>query len=437
MFKRKWLLVFVATFILFCGWLSIGQLNRTASATTTSPYAEMKLFTDVLSIIRSSYVEEVDLKDLIYGGINGMLETLDPHSSFLDPETFKELKTDTSGEFGGLGIEIAIRDDALTIIAPIEDTPAFRAGLMAGDQIVKIDDKLTKDIGIMEAVKLLRGPKGSTVTISVMRESFDKPKAFTITREIIKIESVKVHTLEDGYGYIRLSQFQERTTEDLRDGLETLHRQNADHLKGLVLDLRNNPGGLLDQAVKVSDLFLDQGMIVYTEGREDGSEMKFVAHGDGTEPDYPLVILINSGSASAAEIVAGALKDHRRAILLGTRSFGKGSVQTIIPLSDNSGLRLTTARYFTPNGISIQALGIEPDINVPQGELQQVSEDSHFREQDLENHFDNGSEVETEKKVAAEKFRLNEDERDDYQLLRALDLLKGWDVFSQIRSPAE
>jgi len=308
---------------------------------------------------------------------------------------------------------------------------------MAGDQIVKIDDKLTKDIGIMEAVKLLRGPKGSTVTISVMRESFDKPKAFTITREIIKIESVKVHTLEDGYGYIRLSQFQERTTEDLRDGLETLHRQNADHLKGLVLDLRNNPGGLLDQAVKVSDLFLDQGMIVYTEGREDGSEMKFVAHGDGTEPDYPLVILINSGSASAAEIVAGALKDHRRAILLGTRSFGKGSVQTIIPLSDNSGLRLTTARYFTPNGISIQALGIEPDINVPQGELQQVSEDSHFREQDLENHFDNGSEVETEKKVAAEKFRLNEDERDDYQLLRALDLLKGWDVFSQIRSPAE
>jgi carboxyl-terminal processing protease len=437
MLNRKWPLVISVVLLIFTGLLSFGQWNRPATARAdASPYEEMKLFTDVLSIIRGSYVEEVEIKELIYGGINGMLATLDPHSSFLDPDTYKELKTDTKGEFGGLGIEISIRDDILTVIAPIEDTPAYRVGLKAGDQILKIDDQFTKDIGIMEAVKLLRGSKGSTVTLTIMREAFNKPKPFSITREIIRIESIKARTLEDGYGYIRLSQFQERTADDLATALDKLHKENSSGINGLVLDMRNNPGGLLDQAVKVSDYFLDSGLIVYTEGREEGSEMKFVARADGTEADYPMVILINGGSASAAEIVAGALKDHHRAILLGTRSFGKGSVQTIIPLSDNSGLRLTTARYFTPSGTSIQALGIEPDIVVAQGEVREVSQTDHFREKELDNHLANGANEDGNKKKNSGKFQLKKEDREDYQLIRALDLLKGWDVFKDIRKQA-
>ena len=436
MINRKWILVLTIVFVILAGWVSFGPWNRPATARAESPYDEMKLFTDVLSIIRGSYVEEVDIKELIYGGINGMLSTLDPHSSFMDPETYKEMKTDTKGEFGGLGIEISIRDNVLTIISPIEDTPAYRIGLKAGDQILKIDAQFTKEIGIMEAVKLLRGPKGSEVTVTIMRNSFNKPTPFTITREIIKIESVKARTLEDGYGYIRLSQFQEKTDDDLADALARLHKENTAGLMGLVLDMRNNPGGLLDQAVKVSDRFLGQGLIVYTEGREEGSKMKFVARKDGTEPDYPLVILINGGSASAAEIVAGALKDHHRAILLGTRSFGKGSVQTIIPLSDNSGLRLTTARYFTPNGTSIQALGIDPDIIVNPGEIRQSENDDHFREKDLDNHFSNGTVKSGEEKRTNGKFHLESEDQSDYQLIRALDLLKGWDVFKELRKQA-
>ncbi len=436
MFNRRWPLIVSVALVMLAGWVSLGQWNRPASARAESPYEEMKIFTDVLSIVRGSYVEEVNVRDLIYGGINGMLATLDPHSSFLDPDTYNELKTDTRGEFGGLGIEISIRDDVLTIIAPIEDTPAYRIGLKAGDQIVKIDDRLTKDIGIMEAVKLLRGPKGSSVTVTIMRESFSKPKPFTITREIIRIESVKARTLEDGYGYIRLSQFQERTAADFESALQRLHRENSTGLKGMVLDLRNNPGGLLDQAVKVSDYFLDSGLIVYTEGREEGSETKFAAQADGTEPEYPLVVLINGGSASASEIVAGALKDHRRAILLGTRSFGKGSVQTIIPLSDNSGLRLTTARYYTPSGTSIQALGIEPDIVVAPGEVREVDDEEHYREKDLDNHFANGAAADEKKPAGSGKYHLGPEDREDYQLIRALDLLKGWDVFRDIRRQA-
>lgn len=436
MLNRLRPLVLTLLLVVIAGWISLGDWNRPATARAESPYGEMKLFTDVMSIIRNSYVEEVDIKDLIYGGINGMLATLDPHSSFMDPDTYREMKTDTKGEFGGLGIEISVRDDVLTIISPIEDTPAHRIGLKAGDQILKIDDQFTKDLGIMEAVKSLRGPKGSEVTITIMRESFSKPKPFTIVREIIKIESVKARTLEDGYGYVRLSQFQERTTEDLEQALGKLRKENDEGIKGLVLDMRNNPGGLLDQAVKVSDMFLDQGLIVYTEGREEGSKMKFVAEKSGTEPDYPIVVLINSGSASASEIVAGALKDHQRAILLGTRSFGKGSVQTIIPLNDDSGLRLTTARYFTPNGTSIQALGIEPDIPVRPGEVRETDSDGHFREKDLDKHFENGDGKTGQEQKDKAKFHLKKEDRDDYQLLRALDLLKGWEVFKGIRKQA-
>jgi carboxyl-terminal processing protease len=366
-----------------------------------------------------------------------MLASLDPHSGFMPPEMFKEMQIDTSGEFGGVGIEITVKDGILTIVSPIEDTPAYRAGLEAGDQILKIEEKFTKDMGIMEAVKMMRGPKGSKVSITIMRDSFDKPREFILVRELIKIRSIKARTLEDGFGYVRVTQFQERTADDLQAALERLRKENGGSLSGLVLDMRNNPGGLLDQAVKVSDAFLESGLIVYTEGREEGSQMKFIAHQKGTEPLYPLVVLINGGSASAAEIVAGALQDHRRGVVMGTQSFGKGSVQTIIPLGDNSGLRLTTARYFTPNGTSIQAKGITPNIVVHPGEIKEEVDSSHFREKDLKNHFETPGKPEQESPSGpVQKFSLDEEALGDYQLLRALDLLKGWKILKGLERPA-
>jgi carboxyl-terminal processing protease len=422
--KRSALFILLLALVML-GWISTGRFNPPAVAESTADYQELKLFTDVLAIVRKSYVEEVPMKDLVYGAINGMLNSLDPHSSFLPPDMYREMQIDTRGEFGGLGIEITMRDGILTIVSPIEDTPAFRAGLKAGDQILKIGDKFTKNMGIMDAVKMMRGPKGSEVRITVMRDDFEKPREFTIVREIIKIKSVKAKTLEDGYGYARITQFQERTAEDLHAALETLQKENDGTLDGLILDLRNNPGGLLDQAVKVSDLFLGKGLIVYTEGREEGSAMKFSAHDSGTEPDYPMVVLINGGSASASEIVAGALHDHERAVIMGTQSFGKGSVQTVIPLSDDSGLRLTTARYFTPNGISIQARGITPDIVVHPMDFKETDEGTHVREKDLTNHFESGAGKALEPEEQPHKFQLDPDSRKDYQLLRALDLLKG------------
>ncbi len=313
-------------------------IQRRCAAQGGNDYESIELFTDVLSIVKKSYVEDVDTKKLIYGAINGMLSSLDPHSSFMPPDTYKEMKIDTKGSFGGLGIEITIKDGILTVISPIEDTPAFKAGIKAGDQILKIDDKFTKDLTITDAVKRMRGPKGTKVTISIFREGLDKPKDFTLERDIIQVKSVKFKTLDDGYGYVRVSQFQEKTDDDLEKALKTLREENGGNLRGLVLDLRNDPGGLLDQAVKVSEHFIDEGkLIVYTEGREKDSKMRFTSRKGGKEQNYPIVVLINSGSASASEIVAGALQDHKRAVVMGTQSFGKGSVQTIIPLSDNSG----------------------------------------------------------------------------------------------------
>jgi carboxyl-terminal processing protease len=426
------------TFVLL-GWMSMDLVSRPVAAGTSPLYPNLQLFTDVLSIVRKSYVEEVDIKDLVYGGINGMLAALDPHSSFMPPEVYKEMMIDTSGEFGGLGIEITIRDGILTIVSPIEDTPAYRAGLQAGDQILKIEDKFTKDLSIMDAVKLMRGKKGTKIGITVMRDSFDKPKEYTLVREVIQIKSVKAKTLEDGFGYVRIAQFQERTADDLHEALDRLRLENGGDLKGLILDLRNNPGGLLEQAVNVSDTFLTSGLIVYTEGREEGSKMQFTAHRQDTIPHYPIVALINGGSASASEIVAGALQDHGRAVIMGTQSFGKGSVQTIIPLSDNSGLRLTTARYFTPNGTSIQAKGITPDIMVEQVEIKEVKEGGHFREKDLKNHFETLAEPPSEETPPEQgqlKFRLDQEARDDFQLMRALDLLKGWQLLKAFNQPA-
>jgi carboxyl-terminal processing protease len=423
--------LFLAFFlVMLLGWFSLAQLHRHATAQTSSPsYQDLQLFTDVLSIVRKSYVEEVDMKGLINGAINGMLATLDPHSGFMPPEMYKEMKIDTRGEFGGLGIEITIRDGILTIVSPIEDTPAFRAGLAAGDQILKIEDRFTKDMTIMDAVKLMRGAKGTAINITIMRDAFEKPREFKLVREVIKVRSVRERTLEDGYAYVRLAQFQERTAEDLVQGLSRLRTENGGHLHGLILDMRNNPGGLLDQAVRVADVFLDQGLIVYTEGREEGSQMRFSAQAKGTEPAYPIVVLINGGSASAAEIVAGALQDHERAIILGTQSFGKGSVQTIIPLGDSSGLRLTTARYFTPKGTSIQATGISPNIFVQQVEFPEAKENPHFREKDLKNHFEVPDAQRPEQPNSERKFKLDQDAINDYQLMRALDLLKGLNIF--------
>ncbi len=411
--------------------------TRHSSAASGNDYESIELFTDVLAIVKKSYVEEVDTKKLIYGAINGMLASLDPHSSFMPPETYKEMKIETKGTFGGLGIEISIKDGILTVISPIEDTPAYRAGIKAGDQILKIDDKYTKDLSIMEAVKRMRGTKGTKVTLSIMREGFDKPKEFPLVRDIIQVKSVKFKTLDEGYGYVRIAQFQEKTADDLHKALESLQEANKGKLNGLVLDLRNDPGGLLDQAVRVSEQFLDEGkLIVYTEGREKESQMRFASRKGNKQPNYPIVVLINSGSASASEIVAGALQDHKRAVVMGVQSFGKGSVQTIVPLSDNSGLRLTTARYFTPSGRSIQAKGITPDIVVEKLELASSGEkkDSmHLREKDLENHFENEKkEPATEKSEALPLYKTDEQVKNDYQILRALDLLKGWEILKKV-----
>lgn len=429
--NKLYALLFALTLILLLGAVSFERFE-VPRANAANDYQELQIFTDVLTIVKRSYVEEVTIKDLVYGAIEGMLASLDPHSGFMPPEIYKEMKVDTRGEFAGLGIEISLRDGVLTIVAPIEDTPASRAGLQSGDHILKIEDQYTKGMEIMEAVQLMRGAPGTPVSITIMRSAFEKPQEFTLNREVIKVKSVKSKTLEDGFGYVRLTQFQERSAEDLGKVLEKLREENGGTLQGLILDLRNNPGGLLEQAVEVADRFLSQGLIVYTQGREDDAKMEFSATRHGTEPDYPIVVLINGGSASASEIVAGALQDHGRAVIMGIQSFGKGSVQTIIPLSDKSGLRLTTARYYTPNGTSIQARGIVPDVEVLQSEIKEVKEFEHFREKDLKHHFDTESNGVISTKEAAN--HLDEESRSDFQLMRALDLLKGWRIFQGLKA---
>ncbi|PNU20813.1 peptidase S41 [Geothermobacter hydrogeniphilus] len=427
-FRKIRLLAILLTGVLLCG-LWLAPNSGAEDDGEENPYRQLQLFTDVLTIVRKSYVEEVDLKKLIYGAINGMLESLDPHSGFMPPEVYREMRIDTKGEFGGLGIEITMRDGQLIIVSPIEDTPAFRAGLQPGDQIVKIEDRYTKSLSLMEAVKMMRGPAGSEINITVMRDSFDMPRKFTLVREVIRIHSVKSRMLDGQIGYARLTQFQEKTGNELHQALAALKKESGDAgLGGLILDLRNNPGGLLDQAVAVSDTFLSSGLIVYTEGRELESQMTFSAHAEGTEPNYPMVVLIDGGSASASEIVAGALQDHHRALVLGTRSFGKGSVQTILPLADGAGLRLTTARYFTPSGTSIQARGITPDIEVHPLLAKESEEEQHFSEKDLAHHFATPPAAGDSEKAPV-KSRLSKEDRSDYQLMRALDLLKGMKIF--------
>ncbi len=341
--------------------LLIGGSVASKSTESGATYEQLRLFTEVLSIVQNQYVDEVPPKELIYSAIKGTLRGLDPHSSFLDPESYREMQVETSGSFGGLGIEITLRDDVLTVVAPIEGTPAYRAGLLSGDRIVKIDGIATKDMQLADAVKRMRGRPGTKVTISVAREGWTEPHDFDIVREQIRVQSVRTHDLGSGIGYLRVRQFQEQTAHDVEGALDKFAKAGA---KALVLDLRNNPGGLLTSAVEVSEKFLDDGkLVVYTEGRVRNQNMRFSAHAKKAY-SIPMVVLINQGSASASEIVAGALQDYNRAVLVGTQTFGKGSVQTIIPLSDGSGLRLTTAKYFTPKGRSIHGKGIAPDIVV-------------------------------------------------------------------------
>jgi carboxyl-terminal processing protease len=407
-------------------------------------YEELEAFTNILAIVQKNYVEDIPTEQLVQGAITGMLTSLDPHSAYLTPELYKELQVDTKGSFGGLGIEITLRDGVLTVVSPIEDTPADRAGMQASDQIIKIDGEFTKDMTLIEAVKKMRGKQGSKVRLTLRREGVNDLFDVSLTREVIKIRSVKSKLLETGYGYVRVAQFQERTANDVGRVLEEWSRDGG--LEGLVLDLRNDPGGLLTQAVKVSDLFLDSGLIVYTDGRLDNQKQKYFAHRPGSFVDFPMVVLVNGGTASASEIVAGALQDHRRAVVLGTTTFGKGSVQTILPLDDSSALRLTTARYYTPSGRSIQAKGIEPDIVMQNARLTRASAEHGVRERNLPGHIE-GRDEQLEKAVdepvgeevdpdAADELKQGELGQDP-QLDHAVELLKSWRVFRTVIAQRE
>lgn len=409
-----------------------------AQAYNESTYEYIKTFSEALSIVQKNYVEEPDSKKLIEGAIEGMLKTLDPHSSYMNQDMYKEMQIDTQGEFQGIGITIGIRDSILTVIAPIDDTPAHRAGILAGDKIIKVDGKSTKDMSLMEAVKLMRGPKGTKVKITIAREGEPEPVEYTITRDVIPLVSVKVKDIDDDVGYIRITQFQKKTSREFADALIKIRKKKQDHFKGLVLDLRNNPGGLLISAIEVANMFVEKGAIVTTKGRLSNQNYSYNAQMKGTEPDYPMVVLVNGGSASASEIVAGALQDHKRAITIGTTTFGKGSVQTIYRLGDGSGMRVTTAKYYTPSGRSIQATGIEPDIIVNNKGGKAVG---HLREKDLSGHLDNDQIKEkpedgkdSEKDSEPVIDRIPEDPKEDSQLMRAIDLLKGFDLFNNLKA---
>lgn len=396
------------------------------------PLEELRTFTDVLDRVKQEYVEEVNDKQLLENAIRGILSGLDPHSTYLDKEAFKELQVGTSGEFGGLGIEVGMEDGFIKVIAPIDDTPAQRAGVQSGDLIIRLDDTPVKGLSLAEAVKKMRGKPGTEITLTLVREGEDTPIKVTIVRDVIQVKSVKSRLLEPDLGYLRVTQFQSRTGLDLNKNLTGLVKQNEGPLKGLIIDLRNNPGGVLNAAIEVADAFMDKGLIVYTQGRGEGTQQRFTATPGDVLKSAPLIVLINGGSASASEIVAGALQDHRRAVIMGEQTFGKGSVQTILPLPNGTAVKLTTARYYTPDGRSIQAEGIVPDIKLERLKLAMADTNTmnFLREADLSGHLSNGNE---EEGLPVEQTQEDggQDEQEqplaqtDYQLYEALNLLKG------------
>ncbi|MBI5559349.1 MAG: S41 family peptidase [Deltaproteobacteria bacterium] len=458
-FGKKILLIALICLPVFT--LLLWERNARVEAKTEDIYKNLETFSNVLSLLEKNYVEEIDSGKVIEGAIKGMLATLDPHSSYMKPDDFQELKIETKGSFSGIGIEITMKDGILTVVSPIEGTPAFEKGLKSGDKILKIDGESTKDMSLMDAVKKLRGPQGTEVTIAIFREGFSDMKDITIVRDVIPLISVTSKILEPGYGYVRVRNFQANTTKEFKEALTSLQKDGT--LNGLVIDLRNNPGGLLDQAVKMSDIFIDQGMIVSTKGRLKDQNMEFKAHDNGDRYTFPIIVLVNEGSASASEIVAGALQDHKRALILGAQTFGKGSVQTIIPMDNGAGLRLTTARYYTPNDRSIQATGITPDIVVPtefadqqetkeskEPDAKEKKKPNFLREKDLKHHIKNGNEKPDEKPAeeeaappqekpgeestgpAEDMKKQGDSTATDNQLNQALMLLKGLAVFGKI-----
>ena len=434
-FTRKRLATLALSTMLVLGLCNAGAMAAPGSAVAAAPsealpLEDLRTFAEVLERIKTAYVEPIDDKTLFENAIKGMLSNLDPHSSYLDPDAFRELQESTSGEFGGLGIEVGLDDGVLQVIAPIDDSPAAAAGLEAKDLIIKIDDQPTKGLSLMEAVEKMRGKPGTTIRLTISRES-RKPFEVTLKRAIIKSQSVKSELLDEGYGFIRVSQFQVNTGNDVAKALKSLKKDNkGEPLKGLVLVLRNNPGGGLQAAVEVTDHFLSSGLIVYTKGRFANAELRFSATGANASAGVPLVALINGGSASASEIVAGALQDHKRAVIMGTDSFGKGSVQTVLPLNNDSALKLTTALYYTPNGRSIQAQGIVPDITIERAKISEDDTVQDLKEADLAGHLGNRSTV---KRVKNQDNTPHLQDQ-DYQVNQALNLLKGLNVLSSAKA---
>src|SRR5512143_385113 len=442
--KRKFLIA--ALVILLTGML-IGQQMVQAKSDT---YEDLRSFTQAMEIIKRNYVENPDSRELIEGALKGMVSSLDPHSSYMTERQFKEMNMDIKGEFTGVGIQIGVKNQQLTIIAPIEDTPGFRAGLAAGDKIMKINDEWTKDMSIEQAVDKMRGPKGTSVKLMIFREGWDKPREFSIVRDVIKVVSVKSRMLDDGVGYVKIIQFQGQTADELEKALKSLE---AKGMKKMVLDLRNDPGGLLDSSVDVSGKFLPKdSLVVYLQGRQKTDRKDFTTTSSQTPRNYPVVVLVNTGSASASEIVAGALQDSKRALIVGTQTFGKGSVQTVFPL-DGGGLRLTTAKYYTPSGRSIQNVGITPDIEVKLPTVKEAKdgESVHVvvREKDLDRHLKNETVIEEKKKkeqpaAGEEEFAMEvmpKEDKDDIQLQKALEILKttvlAADVFKNVPPPVK
>ena len=403
----------------------------TVSDSETLPYEDLRTFTEIFGRIKRDYVEPVSDKKLLEDAIRGMLSGLDPHSAYLIGEEYQELKEGTAGQFGGLGIEVTMENGFIKVVSPIDDTPAQKAGIKAGDLIIKLDDKPVKGMTLNDSVKLMRGEPGSKIVLTIVREGEEAPLKLTLARDIIKVKSVKSRSLDKGYGYVRISSFQSGTGDSLKEALATLKKENGGALKGLVLDLRNNPGGVLNAAVEVSDAFIKSGLIVYTQGRIENSEMRFNAAGEDLINGAPIVVLINAGSASASEIVAGALQDQKRAVIMGEKSFGKGSVQTILPTSNGAAVKLTTARYYTPSGRSIQAEGIEPDIALSRVKLEALDKTDFtpIKEADLTHHLQNSKAANDSKQEGGKDKDAAETQ--DYALHEALNLLKGISIIKK------